>query len=43
MKKIMMIMVMVVVGYMYVGNDVVDNGVNVIKDHKVQLEEALNY
>ena len=42
MKKIMMIMIMVVVGYMYVGNEVVDNGVNVINDHKAQLEEALN-
>lgn len=43
MKKIMMIMVIVVVGYMYVGSEAADNGINYINNHNVQLEESLNY
>jgi len=43
MKKIIMIVVMVVVGYAYVSNNVIDNGVNAINNHKAQLEEVMNY
>lgn len=43
MKKIIMIVVMVIVGYMYVGNNIVNNGVNAINNHKAQLEEVMNY
>ena len=42
MKKIIIVVVMLVVGYMYVGNSAIDNGVNVIKNHKAQLEEVMN-
>ena len=42
MKKIIIIVVMIVVGYAYVSNKVVNNGVNVIKDHNNQLEEVMN-
>lgn len=43
MKKIIIIMIVVVSSYMYVSSEVVDNGVNSINNHNVQLEESLNY
>jgi len=43
MKKIIIIVVMAVIGYMYVGNNVINNGVNSIKNHNNQLEEVMNY
>ena len=42
MKKMIMIIIMVVASYVYVSNEVVDNGVNVINNHKAQLEEVMN-
>ena len=42
MKKIIIIVVMIVVGYVYVSNEVVNNGVNVIKARNAQLEEVMN-
>ncbi len=43
MKKIIIILVIVVVGYVVVGNEVADNGVEAIKNHNAQLEEALKW
>ena len=42
MKKIIIIMIIVVVGYVVVGNKVVEGGVDSIKNHNAQLEEVMN-
>ena len=42
MKKIIIILVIVVSSYAVIGSGIVDNGVNVIKNHHNQLEEVMN-
>jgi hypothetical protein len=42
-KKIVIIVIIAVVSYMYVGSDIVNNGVNVVKERNIQLEEIMNY
>jgi len=42
MKKIIIIMVMVVVGYMYVGDNAINDGVNSIKDYNSELEMVMD-
>ena len=43
MKRIIIVLVAIVVGYVFISNTSLDNGVNVIKNHKAQLEEMMKY
>lgn len=43
MKKIIALVVVVVVSYVYMSDNMLDSAVSSMKDHQVQLEEVMNY
>lgn len=42
MKRIIIMLIIVVSGYGYISDKVVDSGVNIIDNHKVQLEMVID-